>query len=163
MLINIEYNRKKVFEYAKTWATKRNPRYYDFGNLGGDCTNFVSQCVYAGCGVMNFTPVTGWYFISANNRSPSWSGVEFFYNFFVSNSSVGPYGKIENKDRAEIGDVIQLQSMSGRFYHSLVVTSTERGEILVSSHDNDAFNRPLNSYAYHALRCIHIIAARKYP
>ena len=28
----------------------RNPAYLDFHGLGGDCTNFVSQCLYAGAG-----------------------------------------------------------------------------------------------------------------
>ncbi|HOA41990.1 MAG TPA: amidase domain-containing protein, partial [Bacillota bacterium] len=48
MLINTEYNRNKAIEYAERWAFDRNPRYLDFEKLGGDCTNYVSQCIYAG-------------------------------------------------------------------------------------------------------------------
>ena len=29
------------------------------------------QCLYAGTGIMNFTPEFGWYYIDANDRSPS--------------------------------------------------------------------------------------------
>ena len=54
-------------------------------NTGGAYENFVSQCIYAGAGVMNFTPDTGWYYISLSQRSPSWTGVEFLYDFLVNN------------------------------------------------------------------------------
>ena len=55
------YRREAAVEYAKKWAMGRNPRYLDFENFGGDCTNFASQCIYAGSGIMNYTPVMGWY------------------------------------------------------------------------------------------------------
>ena len=60
----MEYNRENAVAYAKKWAYGRNPKYYDFSDLGGDCTNFASQCIYAGSGVMNYTPTYGWYYIS---------------------------------------------------------------------------------------------------
>lgn len=44
----IDYDRDKSVAYAKKWAYGRNPKFYDFSNLGGDCTNFASQCIYAG-------------------------------------------------------------------------------------------------------------------
>ena len=52
------YNRQKVYEYAKKWAYGRNPKYYNFDPVGGDCTNFVSQCIYSGCGQMNYNGAT---------------------------------------------------------------------------------------------------------
>ena len=62
-LKTVAYDRKAAVEYARKWAYGRNPAYYDFSRLGGDCTNFASQCVYAGSDVMNYTPVLGWYYI----------------------------------------------------------------------------------------------------
>ena len=47
-----EYNRQKCLEYANQWALSRNPKYYDYEKIGGDCTNFASQCIYAGSGVI---------------------------------------------------------------------------------------------------------------
>lgn len=44
----LEYDRQAAFEYAKKWAFRRNPRYYNFEKIGGDRTNFASQCIYAG-------------------------------------------------------------------------------------------------------------------
>ena len=77
----VPYNRNSAVSYALSWALRRNPQYYDFSDLGGDCTSFISQCVFAGSGIMNFTPIFGWYYFSSFDRSPSWSGVEFFYDF----------------------------------------------------------------------------------
>lgn len=66
----LPYNRSAAVEYAHQWAFGRNPEFYDFSQIGGDCTNFASQCLYAGGGVMNFTPEFGWYYISPEDRLP---------------------------------------------------------------------------------------------
>ena len=84
-LRTFEYNREAAVAYAREWALSRNPAYYDYSELGGDCTNFASQCIYAGAGVMNYTPVFGWYYISSAERTASWTGVEFLYNFLTQN------------------------------------------------------------------------------
>ena len=47
----LPYDRQKAVAYARRWALGRNPAYFDFQDLGGDCTNFASQCLYAGAGV----------------------------------------------------------------------------------------------------------------
>lgn len=88
-----EYNREKAYEYAEKWAFKRNPQYYNFDSVGGDCTSFASQCIYAGSNVMNYTKEKGWYYINGNNKSASWSGVEFLHKFLTQNKFVGSYGK----------------------------------------------------------------------
>ena len=77
------YDRRAAVAYAHAWAYGRNPAFYDYEQIGGDCTNFASQCVYAGSGVMNFTQTYGWFYIDANNKSPAWTGVEYFYNFMT--------------------------------------------------------------------------------
>ena len=59
-----EYNRENAVKYAEKWAYSRNPRYYNFDSIGGDCTSFVSQCVFAGSNTMNYTKNTGWYYNS---------------------------------------------------------------------------------------------------
>ena len=155
----IPYNRGAAVDYARRWALSRNPAYYDFSDLGGDCTNFVSQCIYAGAGVMNYTEDIGWYYISASNRSPSWTGVEFLYDFLVNNDSVGPYAYDVEKEELQVGDIIQLGRESGEFYHTLFVMSTYP-IILVASHSYDAIDRPLYSYNYYMARFLHIDGVR---
>ncbi|MBQ7117257.1 MAG: amidase domain-containing protein [Clostridia bacterium] len=155
----IPYDRQAAINYAREWAFERNPRFYDFSDIGGDCTNFVSQCLYAGSGVMNFTPVYGWYYLSSSNRTASWTGVEYLYNFLVSNEGVGPFGREIGEREAEIGDVVQLGKYDGDFYHTIIITALYP-EILVASHSNDAFGRPLSSYEYDVARFIHIDGVR---
>ena len=87
------YDEAAAVAYAKRWALLRNPAYLDFHGLGGDCTNFVSQCLYAGAGVMNRTPVYGWYYLTGNNRTASWTGVEYLYRFLTANKGPGPYAR----------------------------------------------------------------------
>lgn len=157
MLINIGYDRRAAVEYALKWALLRNPEYYSFLDLGGDCTNFASQCVYAGSRVMNYTSDYGWYYINQNDRSPSWTGVEFFYAFMTENRSVGPYADEVDLNFAEPGDVLQLGRDDGMFYHSLVVLSQFGNETYIAAHSNDALFRPLSSYEYDKIRCIHFL------
>ena len=159
MLKRIEYNRQAAVRYAEEWALSRNPAYYSFSDLGGDCTNFASQCVFAGSGVMNYTPVYGWYYIDAQNRSPSWTGVEYFYNFMTGNKSVGPFAEEREKEAALPGDVLQLGDGEGRFYHSLVVLANTGEDIYIAANDNDALYRRLSTYNYRYVRCIHFLGA----
>ncbi len=158
----LEYNRNRAVFYALLWAFRRNPAYYDFSDIGGDCTNFVSQSLYAGSGVMNFTPTFGWYFISPDDRSPSWTGVEFLYNFLISNKGPGPFGEETDFENAQLGDVIQLSYDGENFTHSMIVTGIRprrQGDsrLLISAHSYDARNRPLSTYDYEKARVIHII------
>ncbi|MBR2375323.1 MAG: amidase domain-containing protein, partial [Clostridia bacterium] len=148
-MIIVPYNRKNAVSYAKQWAFSRNPQYYDFSRLGGDCTNFASQCLFAGCQIMNFTPTFGWYYRSLNNRSPAWTGVTFFYRFLTDNTTTpigdgaGPFAKETSIDELELGDFIQLGRREGEFYHTLLVVGFKSGVPLVAAHTNDAFNRPI--------------------
>ena len=155
----IPYDRYAAVYYARRWAFGRNPAFYDFENIGGDCTNFASQCIYAGCRVMNYTPTYGWYYISLERRAPAWTGVEYLRNFLVSNRSVGPYGEEVSKDAVMPGDIVQFGDSSGRFYHSPVVVATYP-QILLAAHSNDVLDVPLSYYSYERIRFLHIIGAR---
>ena len=152
------YDRQMVYEYAKKWAYGRNPKYYNYDLIGGDCTNFISQCIFAGINQMNYNRNNGWYYINGNDRSPSWTGVEFLYKFLISNNGVGPHGKITTIDKLEIGDVIQLNLDGTKFSHSLVVIQNSKNEdgTLISAHSFDTFGKRLSDYNYYDYRCIHI-------
>ena len=164
-----EYDRNLAVNYAREWDYKRNPKYYDFSSIGGDCTNFVSQCIFSGCSVMNYN-ANGWYYISLQKRSPSWTGVEFFYDFMTGapefaaeNGGTGPFGFEITLDRVRPGDVIRLADEAGDFYHTLIVSMVEGGEIYVCAHSDDALDRPLSSYNNASERAIMIAGARTRP
>ena len=42
------YLRNASVGYARLWYNDRNNHYYDYSSSGGDCANFVSQCLIAG-------------------------------------------------------------------------------------------------------------------
>lgn len=112
--------------------------YVDFYLLGGfDCTNFASHCLLAGGAIPvdtggNGISSTGWYFRNSNNRSSSWSGVDYFYNFLINNSGNGPKGEHraftyncpQNYLTCKIGDFIQINYENDTVYnHTTIVTS----------------------------------------
>ncbi|MBE6690605.1 MAG: amidase [Ruminococcaceae bacterium] len=147
------YLREAAVTYAARWAKDRNPLFYNFTGIGGDCTNFVSQCVLAGSCVMNFTPDFGWYYRSVNDRAPAFTGVEYFWDFFTrvpaflrANGGIGPFGRAATREEVTPGDVVQLADAAGDFYHTLLITAVREGELLVSAHSNDVYNRPLSEY-----------------
>ena len=117
----MSYNRKIAVEYALKWALGRNPKYYNYDKIGGDCTNFISQCLFAGTRQMNYRK-NGWYYSDANNKSPSWTGVEFLYNFLIQNKYEGPKGKEILKEELQLGDIIQLSFDGNIFGHTLIVS-----------------------------------------
>lgn len=160
MLVIMPYRRDRAVEYARTWALERNPLFENYSGIGGDCTNFVSQSVYAGSCVMNYMPTYGWYYRSPSDRAAAWSGVEYFYNFFTSNMGLGPFATEVEREEAELGDVIQLADESGDYYHTLIITGFDGDEILVSAHSNDALDRPLQTYMYASARFLHILGVR---
>ena len=153
------YNRQDAVEYALKWANGRNNAYYNFDSIGGDCTNFTSQCIFAGAKTMNFTPDFGWYYRNLNDRAPAWTGVEYLYKFLINNKSVGPFARVVAQNEVQVGDLIQLGNRDGSFYHSLIITQTEP-YILIAAHTYDAVNRPLFSYTYGNIRFLHIEAVR---
>lgn len=117
---------------------------------------------------MNTTPTFGWYYKSLNNRSAAWTGVEYFYRFLTGNNEgngigngEGPFAVEVSLENLEIGDFVQFGRATGDYYHTPVVVGFSGGTPLLAAHTNDAFNRPLYSYAYERLRCLHILGGRK--
>lgn len=156
------YDRHAAVLYAHQWAFGRNPLFYDYEDIGGDCTNFASQCVYAGSGIMNYTPTYGWYYIDANRKAPAWTGVEFFYNFMTRKEpSPGPVAVDTGIEDMEPGDVIQLSFKGISYQHTPVIVAITGPKtpdhILVAAHSYDADYRPLSSYEYRSIRFLHFL------
>jgi len=143
-----KYNRAGAVEYARTWAFKRNPRYADFSKMGGDCTNFISQCLVAG----GFAMDKNWFYYTLTRRSPSFSGVSFLYDFLL-NKRHAKSAKLQDLD---IGDIIQLSFDGANFTHSLLVVQSG-DDPTIATHSNDAFARPLSTYTYKIARGINIV------
>lgn len=166
MLQVLPYDRAAAVAYAHRWALGRNPQFYDYEEIGGDCTNFASQCLYAGTGIMNFTPIYGWYYINANEKAPAWTGVEYFRNFLVrKESSPGPFAEETTLSGLLPGDFIQLNFKGEVFGHTPIVVKigspATPENTLIAAHSYDADYRPLSTYTYQGIRYLHILGA--YP
>lgn len=156
---NSSYNATKAVKYAIKYAKKPNKDYYYF--KGQDCTNYISQCLYAGGIKMHSGKSktdTCWFYKTGNNRSSSWTGAEQFRKYLNRSSS-----KIKKKKtnwlNVQKGDIIQL-TLDGKAYHSLIVTgivysSSGRADLLVCCHSSNrkevSFNREFAgcNYIYH--------------
>lgn len=163
----VPYDREKAVAYAQRWALDRNPAYFDYSGLGGDCTNFISQCIYEGCGVMNYTPTFGWYYYNGNNKSPAWTGVPYLYNFLMrKEASPGPFAEEVDVSKIEPGDIIQLAFESaGTYKHSLFVVEVGKPpsllNVLINTHTIDRKEYPLIDYSWNRIRYLKILGVRK--
>ena len=61
--------------------------------------------------------------------------------------------------QAEPGDIVQLGTENGGFYHAPVIISVTPS-IMVAAHSDDALDRPLSSYTYEIARFLHIEGVR---
>lgn len=151
-----EYDRIGAVEYARRWALSRNPKFQDYENWGGNCTNFISQCVNAGGIPMDSygdNIMKQWYWYSDKKRTPSWTGSQPFFQYFVGNNKdntndFGVYAVESNYDEMELGDVVQLIK-DGKAYHTMIITGVlfdedEVYDYLVSQNTYDLLDYPLS-------------------
>ena len=160
-LLMFPYERRAAVRYARRWAYGRNPAFYDYENIGGDCTNFASQCLYAGGGVMNYDDPFGWYYIDSNQKSASWTGVVYLYDFLTRQErSVGPVAREVELQEIRPGDLVQLSFNGETYQHTPGVVFAREpktlGDILIAAHSYDALDRPLDSYTFQKIRFLHV-------
>lgn len=161
-MIATEYNRNRAMQYSNQWALHRNDQYLDFSNLGGDCTNFISQCLYAGSGIMDYTKDFGWYYINGYEKSPSWTGVPYLYKYLTRTiPSPGPYAIETNIENIQPADIIQLAfSTNSDFRHSLFISSCGAiptiYNIYVNTHTDDQQFYSLTQFNWNRIRFIKI-------
>ena len=67
---NASYRRDLAANYAKTYGATPNSAYQHFGEKGGDCTNFVSQCIYAG--TLPMLPEGATFLLEDKNKIENW-------------------------------------------------------------------------------------------
>jgi len=88
--------------------------------LAGNTTSYYSG-----------NPSTGWYYVNLNNRSYSWSSVQYLYQYLTrSTSTPGPYGSSSTYSTFDErngypfvnGDILQHQGDDSFWWHSTVIT-----------------------------------------
>ena len=106
---------------------------------------------------MNYDKYYGWFYIDANNHSPSWTDVKYIERFLLRENGKGIKAKLASLDQLEEGDLIQLRQNPTRFNHTLIISKIERGRIFVCAHTNDALDRPLDDYKFLEYKCLKIL------
>ncbi|HIZ40511.1 MAG TPA: amidase domain-containing protein [Candidatus Anaerobutyricum stercoris] len=156
------YNATNAVNYAKKWAEKRNDAYDSYSN---DCTNFISQALYAG-GISMRKPSTikhgitdttdYWFskkhkFTGSTGRvtyeydvTTSWMRVKAFYQYASAHgASVSKYDTISQlQNNAKLGDIVQLKDDSG-WYHSIIITGGSKGNRTYCGHTSNKKDHPV--------------------
>lgn len=133
------YQRESAVAYAERWWNEPNPAYENFEV---NCTNYVSQCLFAGGAPMNYTDrrSSGWWYKGYSGNEEQWSfswAVAGSMNQLLANPRT--YGlraeTVYEPEALRPGDVICYDwDGNGRVGHSTIVTAlTPDGMPLVNA------------------------------
>ena len=140
----IKYRRNLAVTYAERWWNSPNPQFRYFDD--DDCTNFISQVLWAGGAPMKATGKrdSGWWYFgnggAGDTWSISWATPHGLYWYLKTSDSYLTAKEVSDVYSLEIGDVIFYDFQSnGRWDHSTVVTAKlPNGEPLVNAHTDYA-------------------------
>jgi hypothetical protein len=154
------YKYAAMATYAEKHWKYYNSAYRQYGGDGGDCTNFLSQALYAG----GWKQVTksgseyGTWYSKASGESLTWIGVNEWSWFTQTARRTTP---LANAYQMDIGDVLQLDfDKNGSKEHSMLTTyRSASGVPYLTYHSADTYRRSLTSLiaanpkaAYYAYR-----------
>lgn len=155
-----KYNRADAVKYALQYGQKPNPAYRHmevYNIAGGDCTNFVSQCLRAGGAPMAFGTSRPWWYDmrgggenSDHRWSVSWAVAHSLYWCLKVRHEKKMSGlcamEVSDISMLEPGDVIQYENSKGTIYHSAIVTDfaylSGKQVPLITQHTFNAVNIP---------------------
>ena len=135
------YNRELAVRYALKYGLNPNTDYKYFksyGNLGDDCTNFVSQCIHSGgCEMVDGDHATWWY-RDKENWSISWVNSHSLYWCLLiryQHHDNGPRAKeVFDVYELTVGDVIIYEGLDGQIDHSGIITGYRDGLPTITQH-----------------------------
>ncbi|MDO4285262.1 MAG: amidase domain-containing protein [Eubacteriales bacterium] len=146
------YLRDEAVAYSDTWVGTRNTQWSDFTGRGGNCQNFVSQCLLAGGIPMDSQGAAVWSWNSEADSTTSWINVNEFYRYVRENEG---YGLAASGDapyyEGERGDLIRMGS-EGNWNHIVIIAEVVRDEdgntvdYLINSNTSDLKNFPVSAY-----------------
>jgi hypothetical protein len=144
------FNITAACAYAEAFALTPNPKYKNFENIGGDCTNFISQILFAGGLKQN------------NSWKPytmPWIRVEDLYLYLTKNKLAI---HLPNENSLSRGCVIQFYTPEiGRYFHNGFITyELQNNDFLYCCHSYNKLNYPLSQiypHRYPVLRALKII------
>lgn len=143
-LRNAGFNLSEAKKYAKKWATEINPTYGEEKAkifFSADCTNFVSQILYAGGISMDKynDDTKGWWWSSKGVRSVSWVNANTFKNYMGSGYNTQKWSDFVSNVRG--GDFIGVDfGDDGSVDHMGFVYTKSRGRLKIAQHTKNYFD-----------------------
>lgn len=142
-MADFSYNRHQAVAYAHAYWNSYNP---DFKKFADDCTNYISQCLFAGglpLDVSN-SRSKGWWYRGDGKRaiwSYSWAVAHSLERYLRQRKGVTVVPRATD---LRLGDVICYDwEGDGRWNHNTIVTGfDENGEPLVNAHTHNSQWRP---------------------
>ena len=149
------YDRAAALDYADRYAMSRNPDWSDFSSSGGNCQNFVSQCLLAGGIPADPYGNAVWtYGDGTHVRSGSWASVSQFLQYASSNTGFGLAALVNAPYyTGRPGDLIQMGT-EGSWRHVVIIRDLVTDgagntvDYLIHSNTNDMKNYPASLYGY---------------
>lgn len=135
------YDRTRAVAYANEWWDKFHP---DFPMFRVNCTNFVSQCLFAGGAPMRGAPnrEDGWWY-NGENWSFSWSVAHSLY-WYLKTSETGLRAReVTTAKELYPGDIICYDFQGDhRWDHTTIVVGFDQtGEPVVNAHTDHSYHR----------------------
>ncbi|ANS76937.1 hypothetical protein AWM70_22075 [Paenibacillus yonginensis] len=133
------YRREDAVKYADDWWDGFNP---EFAGFEVDCTNYISQCLFAGGAPINYTGKreSGWWYKgyvgSQESWSYSWAVAGSLERYLSTSRSALRAISVDRPEQLELGDVIIYDwDGDGAYQHSTIVTAFDAGGMpLVNAH-----------------------------
>ena len=97
----VSLDASSLTNYAHAYWQNYNSNYSNYNSIGGDCCNFVSQCLHAAGLPMD----DNWYWYSYSNRSGSWTVCSNLKNFLVNSYGCDVISS-PSASQIEVGDVL---------------------------------------------------------
>lgn len=135
------YDRAQAVAYAEKYWNTYNPAYIPFEN---DCTNFISQCLYAGRIPMIYanSRSQGWWYRGGAkpNWSFSWAVANSLYLLLRSGKAPMYAVQMGHPSQLQPGDVICYDfDGDGKWQHNtIVVAKDSQGMPLVNAHTSNS-------------------------
>lgn len=174
-----KYNRQKAVEYADKYYAKYNSKYKDYNGIGGDCTNYVSQCLgdkeEGGGLAFDRTWFCTYPKYSKAEGSRAFVNADAFKAYLVYSgrgrvikrgtfseltkpTDNNPIGIVE---KIQIGDLICFEKKGQIDHFSIVTAKDSKGYPMINSHTTDRYHVPFDlgwgskTVKFHLIRIVH--------
>lgn len=152
------YSPRLAVAYADIYTSRRNKGYPSYVY---NCTNYVSQCLFAGGVQMRKpNPIPGgthettkyWYCGTPHQKSSvstSWMRVTDFYSYWAPKISDVNYTESTSVSKnGKVGDVVLFRnSRTGKRYHAMIITKKDRNQVYLNGNTTNRKQYPISKYS----------------